>query len=168
MTRLVDALDRVIGWIAAAILLISFLLLVFSVFSRYVAVNMQADWILEVVVFLIAWAVLLGVARIEKRAEHIRVDFLLATFPERWKRLAEGFTLVFALAVGVFFVWAGVQVVQDAIMWDERTDSTLRIPFWYYYTALSVSFSVHAIFILHRLIGVLSGAPLPDGHELAD
>ena len=64
MRRFLDLIDMVIGWIAATILLITFCLLAFSVFARYVAVGMQIDWILEVVVFMIAWAVLLGVARI--------------------------------------------------------------------------------------------------------
>ncbi len=168
MTRLVDMLDRVIGWITATILLITFLLLVFSVFARYVAVNLQIDWILEVVVFLIAWAVLLGLARIEKRAGHIRVDFVQNGFSDRNKRISEILSLTFALAVGVFYVWAGVLVVQEAIAWDERTDSTLRIPFWYYYLALSVCFTIHAIFILHRLIGALSGKPLVHEQNLAD
>jgi TRAP-type C4-dicarboxylate transport system permease small subunit len=161
-------LDQVIGGIAAAILLVCFSLLVFSVFARYVAVGMQIDWILEVVVFLIAWAVMLGVARIEKRAGHIRVDFVLHMFPTKGQRAAEFLSLIFALVVGVFFVYAGILVVQDAIKWDERTDSTLRIPFWYYYLTLSVSFTIHAIFILDRIIGLLRGDPLPTEQDLAD
>ncbi len=168
MTRLVDLLDRVIGWVTAVILLITFLLLVFSVFARYVAVNLQIDWILEVVVFLVAWAVLLGLARIEKRAGHIRVDFVQNGFSDRNKRISEVLSLIFALAVGVFYVWAGILVVQEAIAWDERTDSTLRIPFWYYYAALSTCFTIHAIFIAHRLVGALSGKPLIREQDLAD
>lgn len=168
MTQLVDALDRVIGWIAAAILLIAFCLLAFSVFARYVAVNWQIDWILEVVVFMIAWAVMLGVARIEKRAGHIRVDFVLHLMSEKWQRVAEFFALIFALIVGVFYVYAGIFVVEEAIMWGEKTDSTLQIPFWIYYLCMSVAFTIHAIFIIHRLRGVLSGAPLMQEQDLAD
>ena len=168
MRRFLDHLDTVIGWISAVILLIAFCLLAFSVFARYVAVGWQIDWILEVVVFSIAWAVLLGVARIEKRAGHIRVDFVVNRLDEGWQRMAEILSLVFALAVGVFFVWSGILVVQDAVRWGERTDSTLRIPLWVYYAALSTSFSVHALFILQRLYDVVRGAPLIHGGDLAD
>lgn len=168
MTQLVNALDRLIGWIAAAILLTAFCLMAFSVFARYVAVNWQIDWILEVVVFMIAWAVMLGVARIEKRAGHIRVDFVLNMMSDKTQRIAEFFALIFALAVGVFYVYAGVFVVQEAIQWGEKTDSTLQIPFWIYYLCMSVAFSIHAIFIIHRLRGVLSGAPLLKEQDLAD
>ena len=148
--------------------LITFGLLAFSVFARYVAVGMQIDWILEVVVFMIAWAVLLGVARIEKRAGHIRVDFVLHMMGLRWQRLAEMLALSFGLAVGVFYVWSGVLVVQDAVAWGERTDSTLRIPLWVHYTALSTSFTVHALFMSQRLWDLLHGAPLPVAGDLAD
>ena len=169
MSRILDAIDRVIGWIAAAILLVTFCLLTFSVFARYVAVGWQIDWILEVVVFAIAWAVLLGVARIEKRAGHIRVDFVVARLDDRWQRTAEILSLLFALAVGLFFVWSGKLVVEDAIRWGERTDSTLRIPLWVYYSALSTSFAIHALFILERLYNVVRGAPLMlHGEDLAD
>ena len=109
-----------------------------------------------------------NVARIEKRAGHIRVDFVLHMFPTKGQRAAEFLSLIFALVVGVFFVYAGILVVQDAIKWDERTDSTLRIPFWYYYLTLSVSFTIHAIFILDRIIGLLRGDPLPTEQDLAD
>ena len=168
MRRFLDLIDMVIGWIAATILLITFCLLAFSVFARYVAVGMQIDWILEVVVFMIAWAVLLGVARIEKRAGHIRVDFVLHMMGLRWQRLAEMLALSFGLAVGVFYVWSGVLVVQDAVAWGERTDSTLRIPLWVHYTALSTSFTVHALFMSQRLWDLLHGAPLPVAGDLAD
>ncbi|GAB4576582.1 MAG: hypothetical protein Tsb0019_00700 [Roseibium sp.] len=168
MTRFVDFIDKVIGWITATILLITFCLLVFSVFARYVAVDLQIDWILEVVIFLVAWAVLLGVARIEKRSGHIRVDFVQNAFSDRGKRASEVVALLFALAVGLFYVWAGILVVQEAISWDERTDSTLRIPFWVYYLSLSTCFAIHALFITHRLASVLSGAPLTHGQDLAD
>lgn len=168
MRRFLDLIDTVIGWIAATILLITFGLLAFSVFARYVAVGMQIDWILEVVVFMIAWAVLLGVARIEKRAGHIRVDFVLHMMGMRWQRLAEMLALSFGLAVGIFYVWSGVLVVQDAVAWGERTDSTLRIPLWVHYTALSTSFTVHALFMSQRLWDLLRGAPLPVAGDLAD
>ena len=168
MNRVLDGLDRAIGWLTAAILGLCFSLLIFSVFARYVAVSMQVDWILEVVVFLTVWAVLLGVARVERRAGHIRVDFLLHRFSPRAQLSAEVFSLVVALAVSVFFVVAGWLVVQDALRWDERTESTLRIPLWIYYAALGVAFGIHSLFILQRLHRVLTGARADTGPDLTD
>ena len=151
MTTFVTYLDRLIGWIAAAALAICFALLAFSVFSRYVAPSLQPQWVFEVCVFLLVWAILLGVARIERRADHIRVDFLLNTFGPRARFAAEFLALIFGVAVAILFIYSGWIVVQDAIVWDERTESNLRLPFWIFYAALGVSFSIHLLFILERL-----------------
>ncbi len=150
MTRFVNILDRLIGWIAAAALGICFALLIFSVFARYAAPSLQPQWVFEVCVFLLVWAILLGVARIEKRAGHIRVDFLLNTFGPRAKIGAEIIALIFAICVALLFIYSGIIVVQDAILWDERTESNLRLPFWIFYAALATSFTVHLLFIIDR------------------
>jgi len=131
VSKAVAFLDRLIGWIAAAALGITFALLAFSVFARYVAPSLQPQWVFEVCVFLLVWAILLGVARIERRAGHIRVDFLLNMMGPRAKIGLEFVSLFFGLAVAVLFICSGWIVVQDAILWDERTESHLRLPFCY-------------------------------------
>ena len=156
MTHLTAALDRLIGWIAAIALGTCFALLAFSVFSRYVAPSLQPQWVFEVCVFLLVWAILLGVARIKRRAEHIRVDFLLNLFGPRARLAAEILSLVFGVIVAILFICSGRIVVQDAMVWDDRTESSLRLPFWIYYAALGVSFSVHLIFILDRFLKLVT------------
>jgi TRAP-type C4-dicarboxylate transport system permease small subunit len=151
VSRLIAFLDDLIGWIAAAAIAICFVLLTFNVGARYLAPSLQPNWVFEVCVFLLVWAILLGVARIEKRAQHIRVDFLFNMFGPKVQVAAEVLALIFAVVVAVFFIYSGWIVVQEAILWDERTESTLRLPFWIFYLALSVSFTVHLIFILERL-----------------
>lgn len=168
MNWLLDWIDRVTGWITAGILSIAFVLMVLSVVARYVITGWSFDWILEVVVFLVVWAVLLGITRIERRAGHIRVDFLFDAFSPRFQKLAELLALSLGLIVAVFFVYAGILVVQEAMVWDERTDSTLRIPLWIYYSALSTSFSLHVIVILKRMHDVWTGRRVHPAGHLAD
>lgn len=169
MTWLTTFLDRLIGWIAAAALGICFALLSFSVFARYVAPSLQPQWVFEVCVFLLVWAILLGVARIEKRAGHIRVDFLLNQLGPRAKIAAEFISLVFGVAVAVLFIYSGLIVVQDAMLWDERTESSLRLPFWIFYASLSTSFAVQLLFIIDRLRLLLTrGESALAPHGLSD
>lgn len=168
MTSLTTFLDRLIGWIAAASLAISFALLSFSVFARYAAPSLQPQWVFEVTVLLLVWAILLGVARIEKRAGHIRVDFLLSTLGPRLTRLAEILALLAGMAVAILFIWSGLIVVRDAMVWDERTESSLRLPFWIFYASLSASFAVHLLFIVDRMRHVLKDGGGPSPHGLSD
>lgn len=155
MSKAVAFLDLLIGWIAAAALGITFALLAFSVFARYAAPSLQPQWVFEVCVFLLVWAILLGVARIERRAGHIRVDFLLNLMGTRAKIGLEVLSLLFGIAVAVLFIWSGWIVVEDALLWDERTESNLRLPFWIFYASLGVSFTIHLIFIIDRLVRLL-------------
>lgn len=156
MSQAIAFLDRLIGWIAAAALAITFVLLVYNVAARYLISfgwlppSVQLNWVFEVCVFLLAWAILLGVARIERRAQHIRVDFVYNQFGPKGKLVTELFALIFAMGVAVFFIYSGKIVVQDAILWDERSETTIRTPFWVFYAALPVAFLVHLLFIIER------------------
>jgi len=132
-------------------------LLMYNIATRYliqwgaVPPSVQLNWVFEICVFLLVWAVLLGVARIERRAQHIRVDFLYDRFGEKAKKGTEIFALLFAIGVAVFFISSGKIVVQEAMLWDERSETTLRTPFWILYLALPVAFVVHLLFIIERL-----------------
>lgn len=160
------ALDRLIGWIAAAALGICFALLAFSVFSRYVVPSLQPQWVFEVSVFLLVWAILLGVARIEKRAGHIRVDFLISRLGPRARIASQLLALVTGLAVSILFIYSGWIVVQDSLRWEEMTEQGL--PLWIFYAALSTSFAVHTLFIIDRIILLVTTGSEPNPHGLSD
>lgn len=149
--RLFDGLDTLIGWVTAALLAVAYILSVYGVVERYVISGSGTDWIYEVVIFGMVWAILLSFSRIEHRRAHIRMDIVWRTFSKIGQDRAEFVSLLLGLLFSTFLVYSGWLVVQDAIMWDERTDSSLRLPFWVYYISLSTSFAVHALFVLHRL-----------------
>ncbi|SPF77942.1 TRAP transporter small permease [Pseudoprimorskyibacter insulae] len=151
LDRFFDGLDTLIGWVTATLLAVAYALSVFGVVERYLIPGSGTDWLMEVVVFSIIWAVLLSVARIEHRRAHIRMDIVWRTFGDKGKTYSEYAVLLLGLMFSVILVYSGWLVVQDAIMWDERTDSSLRLPYWIYYLSLASAFSVHILFVLHRL-----------------
>ena len=165
MKRALDAVDALIGGIVAALFIAALALSMLGVAGRYLSVRLQLDWIGEVVIMLVIWAVLLGAARITRRGLHIRVDALIEILPPRVRAGAEGLALVLALAVGALMVWSGWLVVDEAARWDERSVSTLRLPLWIYYAALPVSFALQLVFTGERIGAALRGqppAPAPD------
>ena len=88
--------------------------------------------------------------------------------PTRASFAAEIFALLFGIAVAAFLIYSGSIVVEDAMRWDERTESSLRLPFWIFYLSLSTSFTVHLLFILERLRLVLTGQHQLHPHGLSD
>lgn len=163
-----DGFDRVLGWITAGLLAVAYALSVYGVFERYVIAGSGTDWIMEVVVFGMVWAILLSVARIEHRRAHIRMDIVWRGFSERGQIRAEYVALLLGLGFSLLLVWSGWLVVQDAIRWDERTDSSLRLPFWIYYVSLSTAFGVHVLFVLHRLSKLMRGTLSLEHGDLSD
>lgn len=161
MEKWVEFLDRFIGWIAAGAMGICGVLLFWSGGARYLAgatgIDILPDWTFEVSVFCLIWAVLLGVARIEKRGGHIRVDFLVSLFPEGARKWFEAVTLFVAICLAILFIRSGFVIVEETIMWDERTENSLFTPYWWMYAALPISFSIHLLFIVDRFRRLLLG-----------
>lgn len=168
MTRILDTLDALVGGIVAVLAACALAVATLGILSRYALSGINLDWTGEVVIFLVIWAILLGLSRVERRAGHVRVDFLFDRFPRRARRAA----LLLALAIGaglsVLFVWSGWEVVAEAMRWDERTPSTLRLPLWIYYAALPTAFGLNILFVLERAVQVLRGTEGPAEHTLSD
>ena len=157
----IEFLDRFIGWSSAGAMSLCGFLLFWSGGARYLAgatgIDILPDWTFEVSVFCLVWAVLLGVARIEKRGGHIRVDFLVAMFPKSAKKWFEAVTIIAAIALSVTFIWSGFVIVEETIMWEEVTENSLFTPYWWMYGALPASFAIHLLFILDRFRRLLMG-----------
>lgn len=169
MKRALGLLDNLVGLTVALLFAAALILSLAGVAGRYVSTRLSPDWGGEVVVYLVIWAVLLGAARVLRRAAHIRVDFLYDRLPRRAQGLAEVLSLLIAFGLGAFLVWSGWLVVSEAMMWDERSISTLRMPLWIYYAALPASFALQLIFLLERAAGLLRGAAPPaPAHDLSD
>ena len=168
MKRALGIVDAAIGIVVGLLFAAALCLSMLGVAGRYLSTRLQLDWIGEVVIFLVIWAILLGVARVTRRDAHIRVDALMQRMTPRGRTIAGLIGVLLALVVGVFLVWSGWLVAEEALRWDERSVSTLRVPMWIYYAALPVSFALQVPFLLERLVDLLRGRAATPGHDLTD
>lgn len=155
--QLIHGLDTLIGWATAAFLAVAFLMGAFGVFERYFVQGSGTDWLIEVMTIGMVWAILLSIPRIENRRAHIRMDIAWRRFSYRGKVISEWVSLLLGLAFSLFIVYSGWLVVKDSMRWNELTDSSLRMPYWYYYISLSTAFSLHILFVIHRLVLLAQG-----------
>lgn len=165
--RLFDGIDKLVGWVTAALLAVAFALSLFGLIERYVISDSGTDWIYEVVVFGLVWGILLSIVRIEHRRAHIRMDIVWRMLSPKAQIGAEYVSLILGLLFSLLLITSGWQVVQDAMVWDERTDSSLRLPYWLYYLALSTTFSLHLLFVLHRLTLLVRGKVVLESGDLS-
>lgn len=169
MKRALGLLDGLVGMVVALLFGAALLLSLSGVAGRYLSSAMAPDWAGEVVVYLVIWAVLLGAARVLRRSAHIRVDFLFDRLPPAGQKAAEVLALLIAFGFGGFLVLSGWQIVTEAMTWDERSNSSLRVPLWIYYAALPTSFALQLIFLVERAVDLLTGAAAQaPAHDMTD
>src|SRR5450631_1114446 len=87
-------LDRVLAWATeipvAALVSVEIVVLLFGVVARYVF-NSPLTWSDELASTLFLWLAMLGSVIALRRAEHMRLAFLIALAPLRWQPWLETF-----------------------------------------------------------------------------
>jgi TRAP-type C4-dicarboxylate transport system permease small subunit len=98
-----DGVDRVLGAICRAVLLVTLSLMLaglgLNVVIRYVATQGGIDWINEATEFLFPWAIAAGIVLAVQRGAHIAVDVLFGFFgPQGARVLGTAIHLLVAVA----------------------------------------------------------------------
>ncbi len=170
--------DRVLGRVAALLLLGCTLLALLEIFRRYI-LGFSFEWHADAVTFFILSGVYLYFGIAQRHDEHLTVTVLpevLAAIGPRARRaaefvkvLAQVFTFVFLLAV----VWWGIPEVREGIHYETRTES-LAFPMWPFLAVLLAGFALMAVtlfFQIYRGIQKLRGLSVleepPEAKETA-
>lgn len=131
--RLWNRVERtLVGVLGAAALLIA----VVQVFGRYIDPANAITWAEEVIVYIAVWAVMLAASQLVRTDGHVRPDLVLRLLRPGVQRWIEMFNCLVAIAFTFGMVWYGWQVVNSALLLDQRSPSDLQFPIWIYYAAL--------------------------------
>ena len=166
--------DRVLGRIAALLLLGCTLLAILEIFRRYI-LGFSFEWQQDAVTFFILSGVYLYFSISQRHDEHLNVAVLpevLAVIGPRARRAAE-FVKVIAHVITLLFliavVWWGVPEVRESIHYETRTES-LAFPMWPFLAVLLAGFVLMAVtmfFQIYRDIQKLRGRTVTEEtHEV--
>ena len=165
-TRIEQTLVGLLGFAA-----LSFAL--WQVVSRYFFAQKSISYAEEVIVYLMIWAIMIVSSQLVRTDGHVRPDLVLNIVPPNIARWMEVFNCTAAIVFCGALVWYGRQVVEIALLIDERSSSDLRFPMWIYYAALPAGGLLMAIRYSIRLVALLAGSDpgavspgRPGGHEL--
>lgn len=156
--RVVSALAGLGMALAAAGLLLSFVLIGWAVVMRY-AFNAAPIWVDEVVGFLLVAVVMLAAAQTLRRGEHIGVDLLTERLSVRGRRWTAAWA---ALATGVI---AGVLIVNG---WETAslarrlgllTEGSLEWPTWWLMLLMPAGGTLLLLATVEALWRAAVGAP---------
>lgn len=130
-----DWIERIIvGLLGACALVIA----VLQVFGRYIDPADAITWAEEVIVYIAVWAVMIISSDLVRTNGHVRPDLVLRLMGPQGQRWVELFNCLIALAFTFGMVWYGWDVVNTALLLDQRSSSDLQFPMWIYYLALPV------------------------------
>jgi C4-dicarboxylate transporter DctQ subunit len=153
--RLGHLWDRVESAIVGLLGAFALLIAVLQVFGRYIDPEHAITWAEEVIVYIAVWAVMLVASDLVRTNGHVRPDLVLRLLRPQTQRWVEVFNCVLAIAFTAGMVWYGWDVVDTAVLFDQRSSSDLQFPIWIYYTALPVGGGLMLIRYCARLLRYL-------------
>ena len=161
--------DRILGPLAAALLLGCTLLALLEVVRRY-ALGHSFDWQQDAVTYFTLSGVFLYFSLCQRHQSHLTVTVLpevLAVAGPRARFAAEIVklaALLFSCAFLLAVVWWGIPEIEDSFKYESRTES-LAFPMWPFLVALLLGFGFMAVTMVFQLyfgIQKLRGRSVPE------
>jgi tripartite ATP-independent transporter DctM subunit len=146
--RLERALARATEVPAAALVGVEILVLLIGVVSRYVF-NAPLTWTDELASALFLWLAMLGSVIALRRAEHMRLAFLIGLAPLRWRAWLETFATMVVAAFLVLMIAPARDYVE--VQWFITTPA-LEIRDGYRVAAIAVGAALMLVIVVARLL----------------
>lgn len=149
--RFFSTLDRAVGWLLNASVIISSLMVVglmlFLVLSRYVF-GWSVVGLLEIIMVFGMWLYMIGALIASRKREHLAVDFMQQQIVDRRMRALHR-VLIAAVTLGVslFFAFLTYRMLKWGLRRPQHTPG-LSIPLWWPQSAIlfgSVGCSLYAL-----------------------
>jgi TRAP-type mannitol/chloroaromatic compound transport system permease small subunit len=167
LSRVIDAVNEKLGWIADALVLLSCLISAANAFSRY-AFSMSSNAWLEIQWYMFGALVLLGASYTLKKNEHVRVDIVYSNISTRkqiWVDLIGG--ILFLLPATLILTYLSWPVFYNS--WDIGEVSTnagglVRWPIKIFLPVGFALLSLQGISELIKRVAMLTGHMKADLH----
>ena len=152
LDRIETVLDRVLSWLAIAILVVMTALVIAAVAARYV---FQAPLVYsyDLSTLLFAWVVFLGLFSAERDGAHISLD-VLGNVPDGiFRRALMVLKQLILIALAAFMTWIGYRLILRTGM----QIPSMRISVRWLYASLPAGFAGLTLIYLLRLPGIVAG-----------
>jgi TRAP-type C4-dicarboxylate transport system permease small subunit len=145
--RLIAALNRGVVCISMLALLLTALILSYSVVSRYL-LRAATDWQDEASVFLLVGATFLCSAYVQSVRGHVGIEAISTLLPARLNRIRQLCVDAFSCMFCSFFAWKSWTLLQEAWIEGHTTSSSWAPPLWIPYLFMALGMSLLAVQIL--------------------
>lgn len=157
MQRLFTLIEKLLGYILCALLVLLTVSVIWQVIGRYL-LNSPSTWPDEIARFSLIWVAMLGGAFVYGKKKHLAVTIL----PEMWVGTVRGYWLdslhhVLVIIFGLFVLVGGCNMAHNNFVFGQLS-SVLKINMGYIYSAVPIAglllilFAVHFVLYNLRLI----------------
>jgi TRAP-type C4-dicarboxylate transport system permease small subunit len=150
VSRLINGLTMVAGYLSGLAILAATLIIVEQVLVRYV-LGAPTIWQVEIAVYLLIAATFLGAPYGLKQNAHINIDILVVFLPERIRKWLDMVTSFVALLFCLFLAWRGCVMWWEAFEGGWRSSSLLSFPLIYPYALLPLGMILTSLLYMLRL-----------------
>ncbi len=130
--------DRIEQTLVGVLGLLALVVGVVQVLGRYIRPGQAISYAEEVIVYLLIWAIMISSSQLVRSDGHVRPDLVLRLMPARMQRWVELFNCTVALVITAGLIAYGWEIVDTALLLDERSSTDLQFPMALYYLALPV------------------------------
>jgi len=147
VSALLDKLNRALVKLSMLALIMTALVLTYSVVSRYFF-SAPTDWQDEASVFMLVGVTFFCTASVQSYRGHIGIEALASLLPRRVNAVRLFFVDLVSLLFCAFFAWKSWTLFYEAWSEGQTTSSTFAPPLWIPYSMMAAGMSLLAIQLL--------------------
>ena len=160
--KFVSELSKLCGIAAAAMIVISVLVVVQMVWIRYV-LEESSIWQTEFVTYLLIAATFIGSPYVLLTKGHVNVDLVPLYVSHKWRFALAMFASVLSLSFCLLLAWTGYEFWYEAWEADWVSDSIWEVRLWIPYFSMPFGFAVLSLQYIADIISLIRGDEMPFG-----
>jgi TRAP-type C4-dicarboxylate transport system permease small subunit len=161
--RVARAIESAVAFLSKVALTLSglttlsiFALICYAVILRYFF-NRPQPWTDEAAGWLLVTSVMLALPEVQRRGDHIGIDFLAGRLSDTGRRLLLAFGLVMVLICAVILVVEGIEMIEFSRMLGVLSNQIPEIPLWMVQALVPAGFILLLVVALTQLFCVAVG-----------
>ena len=152
--HLLDNFDYLLcraGMILGSVLVVvTILIVVYSVFMRYV-INIPQTWTDELVGYFLVATVMFGVAETLRKNDHIAVDLISAKLNSKNRRYVNIWGMIAVILLSMAMFYSSYQMVEFSYSVNLISDGYVEVPMWIPQFSLLIGYGFLLLSALNRL-----------------
>jgi TRAP-type C4-dicarboxylate transport system permease small subunit len=164
LLRAVKGLSRLLGYLAAVLLIIAIAVVCHMVFNRFV-LNLTTSWQTEFVTYALIASTFLGAPWVLLTRGHVNVELIPLMLGQRSRFALALIAYLASALLCMLLTWASIGFWYEAWEADWTSDSIWAPKLWKAYLCMPIGFFAISLQYIADLLCLLSGREYPFGIE---